>query len=59
MKFAIAALLATTSTIKIQSSVQGGCLSRGKTDPTFNKFDANHNGSLTFDELGSSLDDLS
>jgi Ca2+-binding EF-hand superfamily protein len=57
MKFAIAALLASTSAIRI--GTQGkGCVSKGFAAEGFAALDTDHSGSLSYDEIGTGLEEL-
>ena len=57
MKFAVAALLATTSAIRIQSEGKG-CLNKKMTNEGFEELDTNHNGSLSYTEIQVGLEEL-
>ena len=51
MKFAIAALIACASAIKIQSSTKKSCVTKEMANDAFDHLDANGNGSLDYDEI--------
>lgn len=56
MKFAVAALIATTSALRMK--VQKGCISPEMADEGFKALDTNHNGSLSYDEIKVGLEEL-
>ena len=57
MKFAVAALIATTSAIRIRSEGKG-CLTKQMTNEGFKELDTNDNGSLSYDEIQVGLEEL-
>jgi hypothetical protein len=59
MKFAIAALLATTSAIRITADFQGkGCVDPNFAALGFKAMDTNNSGSLSYDEIKVGVEEL-
>ena len=62
MKFAIVALLASTSAIRIRSletaDTQKGCVSHDMAKDGFRALDTNHDGSLSYEEIKVGLEKL-
>ena len=60
MKFAIVALLANTSAIRIRSleTAQKGCISHDMAKDGFRALDTNHDGSLSYEEIKVGLEKL-
>ena len=58
MKFAIAALLATTSAIRIGSQGKKGCVSKEMAREGFKALDTDDSGSLSYDEIKVGVEDL-
>jgi len=56
MKFAVAALIASTTAIQIRGEAQKKCLTPKETDWAFGKLDADKNGSLDYAEIKTGLD---
>jgi len=55
MKFAIVALLATTSAIRIANKATKSCVTKEIANEEYNRLDTNHNGSLSYGEIESGL----
>ena len=58
MKFAIAALIACASAIKIQSSTKKSCVTKEMANEGFDQLDTNGNGSLDYDEIKTGIEEL-
>ena len=58
MKFAIAALLATTSAIKINAAVSKSCVTKEKANEVYDELDTDHSGKLSYDEVHVGLEGL-
>ena len=58
MKFAIAALIACASAIKIQSSTKKSCVTKEMANEGFDQLDTNGNGSLDYDEIKTGVQEL-
>jgi Ca2+-binding EF-hand superfamily protein len=57
MKFAVAALIASTSAIRIQAQGKG-CVTKKLAAEGFKALDTNHNGSLSYEEIKVGLEEL-
>jgi len=57
MKFAVVALIATTSAIRIEAQGKG-CATKEFTNEGFEALDTDHNGSLSYDEIKVGIEEL-